>query len=351
MSDPSIDIIVTVWNRPVETRNCLVNLIDHSPDARFILVDNGSDRDTERLLQEFAEILDKRALLLRNDTNQGYVRAVNRGLDRTEAPHIAIIRNSSIVTNGWLEPLLNFSGEKSEAGIIVPRLIPAGSGKPGRNNQDTSRPIEVDTGSFAAMILKRRVYDSIGGFDEDMDSGTWCLRDFSRRAYRAGFFTFRIETGTVGFENEILFGSPERREQAVRRSITAYCERWGENGSFYIHFPKGADMNILRQKFDLLLQGARQGHAFTILLHPRLYKELSAAGCLRFHENIRLIRLPLIFETRTIKDLFAKKIDTNSAGIAVAGIDGIPFPAGIESISFSQLERDIVATQTEKYGG
>ncbi|HTP66601.1 MAG TPA: glycosyltransferase [Geobacteraceae bacterium] len=351
MGNPLIDIIVAVWNRPVETRNCLVNLMDHSPQARFILVDNGSDRETERLLQEFAEILDHRALLLRNDVNQGYVRAVNRGIARAEAPSIAIIRNSSIVIEGWQESLLKFIDEQEDAGIVVPRLVPLNSAKPGKSGQHPAPPEEADHGSFAAMVLKKRLYDAVGGFDEEMDGGTWCLKDFSRRAYRHGFFTYQVPAGTVRFEDEVPFGSTERRELALKRSLAAYRERWGEDASYCIHFPKGADLNILRQKTVTLLKGARQGNAFTILAQPRLHKELTAAGLDRLHENVRFMRLPHMFEDRAIKDLFSGKDKTGSSVIAVTGIDGMPFPAGIEGMPFTEMERLIAAEQAEKYGG
>ena len=350
MDNPLIDIIVAVWNRPVETRNCLVNLIDHSPHARFILVDNGSDRETERILEEFAEILDRRALLLRNDNNRGYVRAVNRGLARAEAPHIAIIRNTSIVTDGWLDPMLRLAAKRSEAGIIVPRLIPGTTGKHARSAHPGAAPIEADHGSLAAMLLTKRVYDAIGGIDEEMDGGTWSLKDFSRRAFRAGFITVRSEEGTVYFEDEIMFGSTERREQAVQRSIAQYRVSWGDENSYCLHFPKGADMNILRQKLDILLRGARQGHIFTILTHPRLHKDLTHAGLHRLHEHIRFVRLPLIFEMKAINKALACVNETDSTVLAVTGIDGIPFPVAAESITFAELERMIAATQAEKYG-
>ncbi len=351
MSNTAIDIIVTVWNRPVETRNCLVNLIDHSSCARFILVDNGSDRETERLLQEFAEILDQRALLLRNDANQGYIRAVNRGLARAEAPYVAIVRNSTIVSDGWLEPLLKFAAEKNEAGIIIPRLVPANSGKLSPAGHSATPASETDHGSLAAMFLKKRLYELIGGFDEEMDGGVWCLRDFSRRACRAGFFTYRVESAPVSFAEEVPLGSTERREQAIQRSIAMYRERWGDDSSFLLHFPKGADLNVLRQKLVPILQGARQGHDFSILTHPRLHKELTAAGCHLLHERIRFVRLPLVFETRAIKGLLAGAEKKVPAIQAVSGIDGMEFPGGIASIPFSQLEWMIAATQAENYGG
>ena len=349
MDNLLIDIIVAVWNRPVESRNCLVHLIDHSPNARFILVDNGSDRETERILEEFAEILDSRALLLRNDTNQGYVRAVNRGLARAEATHIAIIRNTTIVTNGWLEPMLRLSTQRSEAGIIVPRLVPGSVGKPARKDRAGAAPIEADHGSLAAMLLQKRTYDAIGGIDEEMDGGTWSLKDFSRRAFRSGFVTVRSDESTVYFEDEMLFGSTERREQAVKRSVAQYLERWGDETSYCLYFPKGTDMNILRQKLDILQLGARQGHAFTILTHPRLHKELTQTGLHRLHEHLRFVRLPLIFEKNAISKALAGGNETGSAVRAVTGIDGMPFPVATESITFAELQRVIEATRAEKY--
>jgi len=350
MDNLLIDIIVAVWNRPVESRNCLVHLIDHSPNARFILVDNGSDRDTERLLEEFAEVLDQRALLLRNNTNQGYVRAVNRGLSQAKAPHIAIIRNTTVVTGGWLEPMLRYSEGRSEAGIIVPRLIRGVAGKNAGNRRSADAPVEADHGSFEAMLLKKRVYETIGGIDEEMDGGIWSLKDFSRRALRAGFVTVRNEQGSAYFEDEIIFGSMERREQAVKRSIAQFREKWGVENSYCLHFPKGADMNILRQKVDIVLRGARQGHFFTILTHPRLHHEALQAGFHRLHEHIRFVRLPLLFENREISKALSGGNEMDSAVRAVTGIDGMPFPLAVESMTFAELERIISAIHAEKYG-
>lgn len=351
MDNPLIDIIVTVWNRPIETRNCLVNLINHSPAARFILVDNGSDRETERLLEEFAEILDQRAVLLHNNVNQGYVRAVNKGLAHAEAPYVAIVSNTSTVTGCCLESLIGLCRERNEAGIIVPRLFNGIAGKPVKSGRAAAKPIETDYGSLALMLLKKQLYDIIGGFAEEMDGGLWCLKDFSRRAYRAGFFTFRVEEAMACYLEEIRFGSVERREMAVQRSIIRYRERWGNDGSFLIHMPKDVDPDTLRLKLEVIRQGARQGHLFTILTHARLYRELTRTGFDRLHENIRFVRLPLMFETRAISKALANINATMPDARAVTGIDGIPFPAGMESIPFAELERMIVTAQAELYGG
>ncbi len=350
MESPLIDIIVTVWNRPVETRNCLVNLIDHSPRARLILVDNSSDRETERLLEEFADILDQRALLLRNQRNQGYVPAINRGLARSQAPFLAVVRNTSIVSAGWLEPLLDFAGERGDAGILVPRLVSGPPGKDGGRQQAPTVPVEIDHGSFSAMVIKKELYDLVPGFAEDMDGATWCLRDYSRRAFRHGFLTFRVEAGKVFFAEEVPLGSAARRAQALEQSSTQYRERWGEEKSYCVHFPKETDISMLKARLAPMLLGARQGDTFTLLTYPKLYKELVAAGCHHLHDHIRFVRLPPLFEARAINEALVGGDGTTLPVRAVAGVCGTPFPGNRESIAFDELERMIALTRSEKYG-
>jgi glycosyltransferase involved in cell wall biosynthesis len=351
MNNPEVDIIVPVWNKPVETRDCLVHLMEYSPDARLILVDNGSDRDTERLLQEFAEILDYRALLLRNEINRGEVRAVNRGMVRAEAPYVAIVRNTSIVTAGWLEPLLDLAREKTEAGLVVPRLIPAAERKGKGQPAPPLTRREEEHGSLAAMLVTKRLYDSIGGLDEEMDGGVWCLRDYSRQAYRNGYLTFGVAGGAVYFTEEQPLGSVARREETVRRSSARYRERWGEAGAFCVYLPRDADGNILRQRLDIIVEGARQGHSITILVHPQLYKAAVQAGYHSLHGNIRFEPLPALFASSAISKHFARLRQAMPDLRAVTGIDGVPFPGVAEGMPFARLAEAIAETRTKRYGG
>jgi GT2 family glycosyltransferase len=350
MGSPEVDIIVPVWNRPSETRNCLVSIIGDNPHARLILVDNGSDRETERLLQEFAEALDHRALLLRNEVNQGAVKAVNRGLSRAEADHVVIVRNTSLVTKGWLEPMVQLARENAEAGLIIPRLVSSPGGKAKGSPAGPSARQEEDHGSLAAMLLKKRLYDDIGGFDEELDGGLWCLKDYSRRAYRKGLLTFSVAAGTVYYTDETPLGSLSRREETLRRSQDAYRQRWGEAGAFCIHLPRETDGNMLRQRVDILLEGARQGHRFTLLLHPKLHKGAVAAGFDRFHGNLDIVRLPLLFPDRAGWRQLAQLKDTTPDIRAVAGIEGMPFPGVEESMPFARLEEMVVDARERFYG-
>ena len=333
MPDVNIDVVIPVWNRPFETRNCLVNLINGTPGARFVMFDSGSDRETEKLLQEFADGLDDRALLMREDNNIGFVRGANRGFQRSEASYLALVRNTTQVSAGWLQPLLNFASSHPEAGILLPCLSP-GAAK-------VNGPIEVSSGSFAAMVITRRLFQEIGGFDEGMDGGLWCLRDYTRRAAARGFLTYQVPGPALRCQDEVLLGSEHRRQETLERTLALYRERWGESGSYLLHVPKGVELDLLRLKLDWLLKGARHGDSFYVLLPGALYKSAQQAGFGLWHENIKLVSLPLLSGNAGRRRLFERIAAQSPGALCVAAIDGIPFPWKDGYLSFTELSERI----------
>jgi len=329
MADAIIDIVVPVWNRPNETRNCLVNLINNTPNARFVMFDSGSERETEKLLQDFADGLDDRALLMREDSNIGFVRAVNRGLERSEAPYLALVRNTTQVSSGWLDPLLTFASAHPEAGILLPCLTPEQARYLG--------PIEVANASFAAMVVTRRLFDQIGGFDEGLDGGLWCLRDYTRRACAKGFFTHRVPGPVVAHQQEVLLGSERRRQETLQRTLAVFQGRWGEGRSYLIHVPKDVELDLLGQKLELLRQGARHGDSYTILLSAALYKAARQAGFRLLHEHIRLAALPRLAGKAGRRRVFERIMAETPGTVPVAAIDGIAFPWSDAYLTFTEL--------------
>ena len=332
MTDAVIDVIIPVWNRLDETRNCLVNLINHTADARFIMVDCGSERETERLLQEFADSLDDRALLMRDDSNIGFVRSANRGLESSRAPYLALVRNTSVVGTGWLEPLLRFSRERPDAGILLPCLNPGDPCK---------WPVEVESASFSAMVITRRLFQEIGGFDEGLDGGSWCLKDYTRRACAKGFFTYQVPGPAVSWQEEVQFGSEQRRQEILRRTVALFKERWGEGESYLLHVPNGVELDLLGEKLDLLVKGARHGDSYTVLLPAALNQAAQQTGLDAKHENVKLVPLPRLAWNAVKKRLFERIVAQKNGTLPVTAVDGMPFPWSESYLSFSELSERI----------
>lgn len=350
MHDYTVDIIVPVWNAPLETRNCLVSLIEYAPSARLILVDNGSERETERMLQEFAEGLGERALLMRNEVNQGFVRAVNQGLARAEAPFLGVVRNSTVVSDGWLRPMLDLASARPDAGIIVPRLVDGSAASGRRPRAGAVSVTETSAGAFAALLVRKKLHGRIGGFDEDLDGAGWCLKDYSRRAYRAGFLTFAAHGAPVAYTDPAPLGSQTRRGDQARKSAETCVRRWGEDRAFCVHFPKDTDPHVFIRKLEMLLTGARQGHCFTLLVPARLARHLRKHGIASPHAGIVIVAMPLLGGASAVAKAFRRLCDAMPECTPVAGIDGIPVPGAGDAMNFSALEQKFRQVEAEIFG-
>ncbi len=338
MSLVATDIVIPVWNGPVETRECLAALVEHAPDARLILLDAGGDPETGRVLHEFAEYLDDRVILLRTGGPACLVDTLNRGLALASAPLVIALRTSSFVTSGWLEPL-QAAALGPDAGVLVPCLAPAGSlPRPEINRCDI--PAEACRGSFTAIGITSRLYREIGGFDGGLDGAYWCLRDYSRRAWQAGFRTLAVEGPPVLYRDRAVYGSPERRERILWESMKSYRDRWGEEHGYCFCLAQDPAGEAIDRIFAVALEGARRGERFFVLAPSRTYRTIAAAGLHRLHEHIVVERLSHWFPARALRSAFSAQLEKYPDLQPVTGAEGLCAPGGVTGIPFAELERN-----------
>ncbi len=345
-----VDIIIPVWNRPLDTRACLVSLVENTPNARIILVDNGCERETERLLEEFAEALDVRMLLIKNRVNEGYIKAVNRGIARSESRFVVVMRNNSRVKAHWLELLLRFADEVPTAGIIVPAFLDDERKKPVAEQARLVRGMELDAADFAAMLLTRRTLENVGCFSEEMDGGVWCLKEYSRRATKAGLRTCAASDSKVQRRDEIAFGSTARRADQELRVRSAFADAWGDEHLYCLHMPKGSNLEEFGRRSPIILAGARQGHRIVLLAHATVARDLALAGYDRLHANISILPISRLLADRSSRIALTAIAGYGLPVTLLKWFDEIPFPGGEPALSFAELERVVCTAESQFYG-
>lgn len=292
-----VDIVLPVWNRPVETRACLASLVSCSPDARIIMVNYGSERETERILEEFAEVLDERAILVSTERNIGRVAALNHGLGMAVAPVVVIVQDDMKLGPGWLASLLEIMSECPDVGLAVPTR-----GESRKDQRLGTLPChEVDHGSLGIMAVRREMFTSIGGLDTEMDGGVWCLRDYSRRATHAGYRTVCVSPCRVSYGEPQLLGSVARREERIRQGEQMYLQRWGgERQCCFFAAEQSAGDRIVAM-VPLIMTAARQGHMITILTDKETVRKIFSVDKPPLHESIAIESLPKLFPRRAMK--------------------------------------------------
>lgn len=325
MPTPSVDILVPVWNNPFETRACLAAILEHSPDARLIVVANGSSRETELMLEEFFEPLGERALFLLSDRNLGLVPAINQGLARSDSDYAVIVRPNVMVCHGWLDSLLK-SAEASSAGLVTPLFY--GDGMP-----DSARPVggstlvETCSLSFSTLLIKGEMRMLMGGFDEGLDGGEICLLDYVLRAEKNGYRTYCSAQPRLLCSPGTVFGSAERIQAIQERSRVIIRERWGDQRSFCVYCGKEAGADEMHELVEALLQQSRKGAEISLLLHWRQYRECIKRGWNGLHTNLTLRRLIFWGAGRELAKIVAGFNSSDVNGVtAVRGMRSVPFP-------------------------
>jgi hypothetical protein len=332
---PIIDILVPVWNNPFETRACLAAILAHSPGARLIIVDNGSSRETELMLEEFSESLGDQGLFIKSEKNIGLVAAINLGLARSDSDYTVIVRPHVTVQEGWLDALVR-AAETTGAGIVSPLF----SGADAPDLPDLApgcTSMESFTVSFDTVLLRAEMLIIAGSFDEYLDGNEWCLKEYVRRAAAHGYrccITGPIQLACSAGQQ---FGSVQRRKELMQHSRSMYISRWGAPCNYCVYFGKSDNAGSLGDTVTGILDGARQGHRFTLLLHRHQYSDFRKMGWNGLHTGIDLQQLSILFPLRDIKLKIAALQSALPGLIAVRGGSCDTFPGVDASISQDEL--------------
>ncbi|NME68833.1 glycosyltransferase family 2 protein [Flammeovirga aprica] len=197
--------IITVNFRQLDvTLELIKSLIQFAPkDSEWIIVDNGSQKDISKLLEQ----MDPRIKVVTSEENLGFAGGNNLGIEVSKGDFLFFINNDTIVTENSFQPLLE-SLEDEKVGMVCPKIhyyyTPntiqySGFTKinpfTGRNSVIGER--EQDQGQYdsvrktyfghgAAMMLRRKVIDEVGGIPEAFFL-YYEEMDWSKKIRKAGY--------------------------------------------------------------------------------------------------------------------------------------------------------------------
>ncbi len=98
-------------------RKYLPSVIKHTR-AEIIVADNGSTDDSIAVL--VSEFPDVRRIIL--EKNYGFAEGYNRAIEQVDSEYIVLLNSDVEVTEGWLEPLLDYMNAHPEVASVQPKI-------------------------------------------------------------------------------------------------------------------------------------------------------------------------------------------------------------------------------------
>lgn len=319
------DIVIPVWNHLEMTKDCVDSIAKHTQyPYRLVLIDNASDCPAGKYLYSLKQ---GGAAVIRNEKNQGFVKAVNQGMRFSDAKYICIMNNDTIVTDGWLSEMINILELHPDIGMINPSSNTSCQ-FPGKLDIDSYAATlrhfkgtyqELYTGRAFAMVVAREVIDRIGYLDEIYGMGYFDDTDYCKRAQKLGYRVVRAKASYVYHRESQSFSKIREKKAIFLQNEKEFVSRWGRylRVAYVLSELKSKEQEIAAASH--INRIARMGYQVWIFTR----KDPGSRLDLIDHESIRFFYYPgFLFKIVILYKIWKRKkkkkmhiILTNSTGI------------------------------------
>ena len=211
--EPKVSIVIPVHNKFELTYHCIASLIlaRNEVDFEVIIVDDMSSDETVRARQHISNLR-----VVNNSQNKGFLLSSKHGAEQAIGEYIVFLNNDTEVTSGWLDALVEAFDTYDSVGLAGSKLIYPngklqeaggivwGSGRPWNigNGQNAEHPMynytrQADYLSGASLMVRRSVWEEIGGFSEEFVPAYYEDTDLAFKVREAGYKTMYCPFSTV----------------------------------------------------------------------------------------------------------------------------------------------------------
>lgn len=243
---PEVSIVIPVYNEFEYTYGCLKSILNNSGDVSYEIIiadDNSSD-----YTQQIEEVVSN-VIKITNHNNLRFLLNCNNAAKEARGKYILFLNNDTQVQDDWLKPLLGVMKTDCKVGLVGPKLIyengwlqEAGGiiwkDASAWNFGNRSNPElaeynyikEVDFISGACIMIRKELWEEIGGFDERFAPAYYEDVDLAFEVRKHGFkVVYQPLSNVVHFEgisNGINLSSGQKSYQVVNQE--KFYEKWKE---------------------------------------------------------------------------------------------------------------------------
>ncbi len=181
---PTVSLVIVNWNGAHHLDECLNSLRAQTlcDEMEVIVVENGSTDSSMEVLRQHEDFV----RLIINPANVGFAAGCNQGITASQSEFIALLNNDTLVEPAWLEELVKAIRQSADLGWCTSKVLSywtrgvfdntghvvcgdgltRGRGRLELDRGQFEQVEEVFCASGCATLLRRRMLDDIGLFDE-----------------------------------------------------------------------------------------------------------------------------------------------------------------------------------------
>jgi GT2 family glycosyltransferase len=222
---PSIDVVIPVYNAPVLTRRCIdsvVSCLGKSIEHIYIQ-DDASNTETREMLNSLPYDITH---IYHAIKNQGFGASVNDAVSRSSASYILVLNSDTEINGNILPPLCEAMSVDSQLAVV----IPASNDYIG---EDFDRYLRQPGGYIRthrlrgyAFLIRRSIFQEIGGFDPIFGRGYYEDIDLGRRICEHNWRIGVYPDSLIYHKGGGSFGRGSAYRKLKQRNRTLYFSRY-----------------------------------------------------------------------------------------------------------------------------
>lgn len=237
------DVIIPVYNSAEWVNLCiyaLMNNTDMNLLNKIILVDDCSNIETERFLNNIKNKYKDKIILSKNRENLGFVKTVNSGLKQSNADYVLLLNTDCLVADKTIEKLINNMEKDSNIGLMCPISSNAANLTlemfPGFSYMQMDKLLESKFKEMTfdactvvgnCLMISRECLNKVGLLDEAYGMGYGEETDYQFKAMKKGFKA-KVAIDTYVFhKSEASFGNSPQKQERLKKNRDLFFSRWG----------------------------------------------------------------------------------------------------------------------------